>query len=132
MKKLIILAVLTFIFAFPVMNVNASTSANDVDSPEEEVDCGIWAYDPVHVGSNVQGTGLVSCATAHPSLRVVAGIRDSKGHYNSVEKRCYNASNCSVTATLPYISEIFWKADASGYVGTWNAYYVTDWEFIPY
>lgn len=101
--------------------------------PDAPLDCGVWALNPVKEGTIVKGEGEVSCATNHASLRVVAGLRDWTGRYSSKTKTCYNASYCTVTATLSYSSGRQWQTDVSGYVSdiSWQAYYATNWISIP-
>jgi len=131
MNKIFVFFIVLTLLGFSVNCVHASFDSNHGTTPDEYLDCGVWAYDPVHIGSSVYGSAAVSCATAHATLRVVAGIRDSNNHYNSKEKYCYNASSCSISASLPYASGLNWKTDVSGYVGAWQAYYSTDWIYIP-
>lgn len=98
--------------------------------PDEYIDCGVWAYDPHKSGSNVVATGEVSCSTNHPSLRVVAGLRDNTYRYTSASQQCYNTSYCVVSVTLSYVSGRQWQSDVSGYVGSWQGYYATGWKYI--
>ncbi len=100
-------------------------------SPKEPLDCGVWAYNPVRSGSNVIGKGEISCATAHPWLRVVTELQDWTGRYNIKDKYCYGASYCSTTATLSYSPGRQWMTMVSGYMNGWQAYYQTDWVSIP-
>lgn len=110
-----------------VPSVIAAPLGNSIVTPDVPLDCGVWPDLPYKSGSVVVGTGEVSCDTAHPNLRVVAGIRDSSGRYWSVERQCYNTDYCSVSASLSYVSGRQWQTDVSGYVGSWNAYYSSYW-----
>lgn len=112
---------------------SADTGPQPPVNPDAPLDCGVWAYNPVRFGSNVNGQGEVSCLTNHSSLRVTAGLRDWTGRYTSKVKTCYNTSYCSVTATLSYSPGRQWQTDVSGYVSdiSWQAYYATNWIAIP-
>lgn len=131
MKKALCSIIFLLLLSMTVHGVSASTGLDSTSIPDEYLDCGVWAYDPVHIGGNIYGSGVVSCATAHASLRVVAGIRDSNNHYSSRQNYCYNTSTCSISASLPYTSGLNWQTDVSGYVGAWQAYYATDWIGLP-
>jgi hypothetical protein len=126
----IVLTVVIFLGSYttPVM----ADEPQPTDQPKIPLDCGVWAYDPVRSGSNVNGTGEISCSTAHSSLKVVAGLRDWTDRYTSKVKTCYNTDYCSVTATLSYSPGRQWITDVSGYMGTyWQAYDTSNWGSIP-
>src|SRR5215211_6868596 len=77
------------IFAIVVIVLSLFPSVVLADTgPLPPVDCGVWAYNPVRSGSNVNGKAEVSCLTNHQSLRVVAGLRDWTGRYISKTKTC--------------------------------------------
>ncbi len=115
-----------------ITNVSALDKTPPV-SPMVLLDCGITAYNPVKSGTTVVGKGSISCASSHPSLKIVAGIKDVTGNrYTSSVKTCANASSCTVSASLSYISGRYWYTDVSGYQGTdWNAYTISSQKFIP-
>ena len=122
------------IFAIVVIVLSLFPSVVLADTgPLPPVDCGVWAYNPVRSGSNVNGKAEVSCLTNHQSLRVVAGLRDWTGRYISKAKTCYNINYCSTSATLSYSPGRQWQTDVSGYVSdiSWQAYYATNWISIP-
>lgn len=127
-----------FIFTIVVVLLSLSPSGASAaagplpPSPDALLDCGIWAYNPVRSGSNVNGKGEISCASNHPMLKVVAGLGNNdanpnRPHYTSKVKICYNTNYCSVTASLPYVSGLCWSTDVSGYQGTdWQAWIISD------
>jgi hypothetical protein len=123
MKRLIVFLLLsTICFTFKVPPVSANSLYGGTITPDEALDCGVWAYTPYQTGTSVVGLAEVSCASKHSSIRVVAGLRDSAGRYNSTSKTCYNTSTCQVSTTLSYIGPRTWQTDVSGYVSSWNAY----------
>ncbi len=128
---LMLVAVVLAVSLFFTSAVAAAGPQPPANNPDIPIDCGVWAYNPVRSGSNVNGTGEVSCATVHATLRVVAGLRDSNNRYTSRQKYCYNTNYCSTTATLTYYAGRQWQTDVSGYVGSWQAYYASSWVYIP-
>jgi len=124
--------IVVFLSLLPTVALAEAGPQPPID-PDLPLDCGVWAWDPVKSGTNVNGKGEVSCATNHSSLRVVSGLRDWTGRYTSKTKTCYGANYCTVTATLSYSSGRQWQTDVSGYVSdiSWQAYYATNWKSIP-
>lgn len=122
MKKWMILGFSCLAFVFVVNNVYAIKMIQPINTtPDEYLDCGVWAYTPHKSGSNVVATGEISCDTNHSTLRVVAGVRDSTYRYHSSSKYCYNTNYCVTTASLSHVADREWQGDVSGYVGSWNA-----------
>lgn len=129
-KTLLILSlVCLLLLANPHSIYSKDSVKNDTKEP---LDCGVWVNNPVRSGSYVNTTGEISCASSHPTLRVVVGLRDWTDRYDSISKTCYGASSCSTTMSLSYSPGRQWKADISGYMGSgWQAYDFTDWISIP-
>lgn len=133
-KPLLLATTLIILISLLPTAVLADAGPQPPIDPDLPLDCGVWAYNPVKSGSNVNGKGEVSCTTNHLSLRVVAGLRDRTGsRYISKTKTCYGTNYCTVTATLSYFPGREWQTDVSGYVSdiSWQAYYVTNYIFIP-
>lgn len=132
--KTLLIFTIAFILLSPTSSrVLADTRSQPLFEPDVPSDCGVWAYNPVRSGSNVNGKAEVACDTNHSSLRVVAGLRDWTNRYTSKTKTCYNTDYCTTTATLSYSPGRQWKTDVSGYVSDipWQAYYATNWISIP-
>jgi hypothetical protein len=131
-KKFVVTVMVVVIL---LASFTTSALADDPKPPIQPLvplDCGVWAYDPVRSGASVNGTGEISCLTAHASLKVVVGLKDWTNRYTSKVKTCYNKNYCSTTATLSYSSGRQWLTDVSGYMGTyWQAYDTSNWVAIP-
>ena len=124
---------ITFL-AFVIFTSNVlALSENPPVQPLVLLDCGVIAVKPAKSGSYVVANGSITCASSHPSLKVVTGIKDVTGNrYTSVVKTCYNIAQCSVSAKLSYYSNRYWYTDVSGYQGTdWNAYTYSNTVLIP-
>ncbi|HOJ01276.1 MAG TPA: hypothetical protein PLL88_06610 [Anaerolineaceae bacterium] len=127
----VLLLGMLFVGSSPIP-VKADSSIPADNEPKVPLDCGVWAYDPVRSGSYVNGTGEISCATVHSSLKVVVGLKDWTNRYTSTTKTCYSTSYCSTTASLSYSPGRQWITDVSGYMGSyWQAYDVSSWVSIP-
>lgn len=115
--------------------VSAAPSSGSKYSPMVALDCGIYVGDPYKVGDYVWGDAMISCATSHPVLTIVAGIADrippntDVNRYNpSSSKTCRNTTSCTVSAKLSYVPLRQWRTDGSAYQGNyWDAYLQSDW-----
>ncbi len=129
-KRIIVLATIIAL-VFPAFQVALAAPPAPPGGPDIPIDCGVWAYDPYKSGSSVKGKGEVSCASAHSQLKVNVELQDSAGRHFYAQKTCNNASYCAATASGSYVAGRDWMTGVSGYVGSWNAYYQTDWVHIP-
>ncbi|MEL7637163.1 MAG: hypothetical protein AAGU03_05355 [Anaerolineaceae bacterium] len=132
MKKIIVLflmlVALVLIGVKPVHAAEIPTGV-EVYFPNEALDCGVWPDGPVRSGGYVVNTAYVTCATAHPWIKVVAGIQMSGGQEISQSKTCYAAYSCYVDVSVPYVPNKLWAASVSGYINGWQGYYTTG--FVP-
>lgn len=127
----ILIAALVIVLGLAATNAAAGPPPPiDPDGPVG--DCGVWAYNPGKSGSLVIGEGHVSCVYNHNQLKVVVQIRDSTGRTGTAAtKYCYSTNFCSKVASISYIGGRSYQTTVSGYVGSWQGYYQSDWVYIP-
>ena len=67
-KTMFIATIAVILLSLTPSTASADTGPQPPIQPLEPLDCGVWAYNPVKSGSNVNGKGEISCATNHASL----------------------------------------------------------------
>lgn len=127
-RKLILLTLIVSLLSLPLMAFDWSPP--DPDGPVPI--CSASASNPYKSGSNVKGTGTVTCVDPQPKLIVNVDLVDWTNRTASASKTCYNTTSCSATATLSYSSGRQWQTRVSGYANNnWNGYAQSSWIAIP-
>lgn len=124
MKKKLVQILIVLSIGLILTSASPLPSIDEGDGGSTKAYCVAAASNPVISGSDVKGTGTVTCTGTTGWIRVVVQVRDwgeddeeVERTSASYERTCRNASSCSVSAYLDYIGYYwhYYETLVSGY-----------------